>query len=859
MEQFITFLTTLLSRLSDLLPEIGVVLVSLLAVYILVRVVTVLLAFRWQLREDKIYLELIPPASITKKAHATQELFAVLHGLDSTRSWSDRLLGRRSTLSLEIVSTHAAGIRYILGVPAAEQKNVERMIHSYIPEAKVSMVDNYIQGSNEKRNSVVSFKQTRHFAFPLLSQSTLEEHDPIAYVTGAMTKLEPEETITYQIILTPRTVNEAKSIATKILSNEHTVSNLGRHSSGIVQKTAYGMNSLIFGLLDGFSSAGKNGANSISRHKQEVAMKLKPARVLTTFEQELIESIHHKVSQPLFQASIRVSVKMKDSSAQKERLKSMRNSFSSFNSPGYQALTVTKGIGAIITKKLHGYLFRHRLPSLYSETTNLFAASEISDLYHFPFTGTTNTENLVKSLSRTLPAPLSLKNNPVLDVVFGMNEYHGTDTPIGLTEAERERHVYIIGGTGNGKTTLLQYAIVQDINNRKGIAVIDPHGDLAETILDYVPEERVKDVIYFNPDDLDYPIGMNLLELTPGLTGNDLLREKDLITESVISIFRKIFSDDDGGGHRIEYVLRNAIHTALTQGNATLFTIYDLLNDPSYRNRVVAGLEDENLKNFWKNELGKAGDMQRVKMAAGITAKIGRFLFSASARQILEQPKSTIDFDDIIDSGKILICNFSKGLIGEDTSELFGITVLAKLQLASLRRARIKQNERRPFYLYVDEFQNFATTSFVQMLSEARKYKLFLLMAEQSTSQQDDRNMVNIILANVGTVITFRTGNPADEQSLLPLFAPYIEAGDIAQLPPFTFYARLAAVRSQEPMSGSTLLLDGSVTTHRDLILTETRKLYVKYEQADKLKNNIDIISRSTTPLTVNKIPKSNH
>lgn len=340
------------------------------------------------------------------------------------------------------------------------------------------------------------------------------------------------------------------------------------------------------------------------------------------------------------------------------------------------------------------------------------------------------------------------------------------------------------------------------------MAIVDPHGDMAETILRQVPSNRINDVIYFNPDDLEYPIGLNLLELTPGLTGNELLREKDIITESVISVFRKIFSEEDTGGHRIEYILRNTIQTALTIEDATLFTVYDLLNDTKYRRSITKTLEDKNLRNFWTNELGKAGDMQKVKMAAGITAKIGRFLFSASARQILEQPKSTIDFDDIINSGKILICNFSKGLIGEDTSELFGITVLAKLQLASLRRARIAQNQRRPFYLYVDEFQNFATQSFVQMLSESRKYKLFMTMAEQSTSQQKDQQMVSIILANVGTVICFRTGNPRDEQLLLPLFAPYIEQGEISNLPAFNFYAKLSAIRPQEPMSGQTLLLE---------------------------------------------------
>ena len=354
---------------------------------------------------------------------------------------------------------------------------------------------------------------------------------------------------------------------------------------------------------------------------------------------------------------------------------------------------------------------------------------------------------------------------------------------------------------------MLQHGIVQDMQHGKGLAVVDPHGDLSETILRHVPKDRIQDVVYFNPDDLMYPIGLNLLEIKEGLSGTELMREKDLITESVISVFRKIFSEEDTGGHRIEYVLRNTIQTALTIEGATLFTIFNLLNDPKYRKKIIKTLDNEDLVNFWKNEIGKAGEFQRIKMAAGITAKIGRFLFSASAKQILEQPRSTIDFDDIINSGKILICNFSKGLLGEDTSELFGITVLAKLQLASLRRARLQQTERRPFYLYVDEFQNFATASFVQMLSESRKYKLFMTMAEQSTSQQKDQQMVNVILANVGTVVCFRTGNPADEQLILPLFSPYIDSGEIANLSAFNFFARLSSLKAQEPLSGKTVLL----------------------------------------------------
>lgn len=414
----------------------------------------------------------------------------------------------------------------------------------------------------------------------------------------------------------------------------------------------------------------------------------------------------------------------------------------------------------------------------------------------------------------------------------GLTAYSGTDFTTVLQNAVT---AITTGGTGNGKTTMLFYEILQDIRAGNGIAVLDPHGDLAERILRHIPEERVKDVIYLNPDDLAYPIGMNLLELSPDLEGDDLLREKDLITEAAISVLRKIFSEDDSGGHRIEYVLRNTIQTALTLENSTLFTIFELLNDAKYRRKVVKTLEDKSLKDFWNNELGKAGDMQKVKMAAGITAKIGRFLFSASARRMIEQPKSTINFEDILATRKILICNFSKGLLGEDTSALFGTTVLAKLQTASLRRARIGQGERTPYYLYVDEFQNFATTSFVQMLSEARKYKLFLTMAEQSTSQQDEQRLVDIILANVGTVVCFRSGSPSDERLVLPLFMPFIQQGEIANLPAYSYYIRISAVNAQEPMSGVTIVVEETGNeSMAKRVVASSRQLYAKKTESEE-------------------------
>jgi len=824
----------IVSILDKTLPFIiGVLLIGLISSAVSYMLFKIMTFYRYK-NETRHYFEIIPPASAAIEAEATTELFKVIHGIGRTRSIINRLVGYRPRISLEIVATKHKGIRYIIGAPVSIARIVQQEVRSYIVDALITPTeDPYLSILSSYRSQPMEFRLRRHFALPLTPKNRLENHDPLAYLTGNMTALKENEMIIYQLVIIPRVIPKAKSIAGQVLTNEDVLSNLMDSHSNPLSSVFSFINSVIFSLLDSIGGITSRSTNSfhtvdpMAMHSRQVAMHLKPSRVLSTFEQEAVESIHSKLSEPLFQTSVRTIVVSPSKTEVRDRSRSLRTSLTTFSTTQYQSIISRFNLFNFIHNPFRLTLQRYRLPSFLLRSSLILSTSEISDLFHFPYAGTNKTENIVKSLSRTLPAPLSLKNNPTLDVLVGENIYHGVTTSIGLTNKERERHMYVIGGTGNGKTTMLQYMIIQDIKNGKGVAVIDPHGDMAQEILMNIPDERIKDVVYFNPDDLAYPIGLNLLELDKSLTGDDLLREKDLITESVISIFRKIFSSDDSGGHRIEYILRNAIQTSLTVPDCTIFTIYRLLNDVDYRKVVIKNLEDEDLNNFWNNELGKAGDMQKVKMVAGITAKVGRFLFSASAKRILEQPKSTICFEDIIDTGKILICNFSKGLIGEDTSELLGIAVLAKLQLASLRRARQIQAERRPYYLYVDEFQNFATISFVQMLSESRKYKLFLTMAEQSTSQQADKDMVNIILANVGTVVCFRTGNPVDEKIMLPLFYPYIDQGELMSLPSYNFYMRLAAIHSQEPLSGVTVV-SPSGTGNINQITDKSRRQYAK-------------------------------
>jgi hypothetical protein len=836
-------ITHWLHVLEGLLPIVVIVLATAALAVLVFFLATNLLDIYRLLKQKAVFLEITPPANTDRAPDANQRLFAVLHGMEGSRPLLGKLLRRKVVFSAEIPSTREQGIRYVMRVHEAEAEAFMQKIASHVPEAKLRRIGDYLPTDIDRSKvRVLSFKQTNSFAYPLREQSNLERQDPVAYINGAMTQLKPDELMALQLVISPAQIREAGIIHNRLTHNEMLVTQLGKRrlSGGKIFDV---INAILFGILDAIGetyhgpSRGASTAQRVAYRKQEVAARIRPARTLSLIEEELAESINRKLQQPLFRVDIRALVIADDNQRRKQRANGVRNALDAFKVPKYQSLKARFGFPVWFRGRYHLFGFVHRLPSIFARNTTILAASEIADLYHFPHSESTKTENVVKSLSKTLPATLALKNGTELEVILGRNHHLGTATDIGLTAEERERHVFIVGGTGNGKTTLLKYAIIQDIRAGKGVAVIDPHGDLAQELLEHIPKERINDVIYFNPRDISYPVGLNLLELPEGLSDDELLRAKDFVAETVVSIMRKTFSDDGTGGHRIEYVLRNAVLTALTVKDATIFTIYDLLTDKNFRKPIVDKLEQDWLKNFWRNEFSKAGDYQQVKMMSGVTSKIGRYHASASAERVLEQPKSTINFDEILD-GKILICNLPKGSIGEDTSEIFGISVLAKLQLAAYRRIEQKRTERKPFYAYVDEFQNFATTSFVEMLSEARKYKLFLIMAEQTTSQQDDEKMVNTILTNAGTIICFKSNSLEDERQMLHLFNGKVDPGEIANLPAYNFYAKLSGgLEPQDPVSGITVLVEDKGSQDiAEADIAASRKNYAKKYIAKKKK-----------------------
>lgn len=784
-----------------------------------------------QLKETYTFLEVTPPKETLKSSYTTQQLFNLLHGLARQRSWWHRFIGNQKSYAFEIVSTKDDGIRYLLRVNEEDADLIKKSLLSYLPGLSVTVVKDYLTESFDIQKSVIAqFSLANHFAFPLKKQDELGEHDPIAYITGNMTKLSKDELVVFQLVASPvnkSTIPDIKRISHLIYANKDLISGLkALRAAGLfvgifkaIVFLGFYVLTLPIGIVVFLASNGREGPLLPLPFGNE------PAKTANPYQEELEISIKAKLDQQLFATSIRLLVVGDNRADNYKRVRGFVSSLASFSNSAYQFIKRARELKVNYYERYKQFCFRQRLPAFF---TSILSVSEVADLYHFPFTKTTRTEDIQKIHSKELPAPVSLKKANDLDVVFAKNTYGGSTTKIGLTEDERRRHMYILGATGTGKSTMLLSMIKQDLENGKGFCVIDPHGELVDNILPMIPDNRIKDVIYFNPDDISYPVGLNLLELPTDISGDLLLREKELIAESIISLFHKVY-DDKYSGPRMEYILRNTIHTAFTVPNPTLFTVYKLLINEKYRKQVTRHLDDPNLNDFWKYEFSKAGDYQKVKMISPITNKIGRFLFSPTAKRILEQEKSTIDFDDIMDSGKILLCNVSKGKIGEDNSAVFGALIMTKIQLAALKRARVASKQRRDFYLYVDEFQNFATPSFAQILSEARKYKLNAILAHQTTSQLEDKSLVNVTLANTGTVICFRTANPEDEKLILPQFIPYVRPGEIDNLPSFHFYIKISAIRPEEPFSGETILINIPENTDRvEQIIKASRDHFTK-------------------------------
>lgn len=402
--------------------------------------------------------------------------------------------------------------------------------------------------------------------------------------------------------------------------------------------------------------------------------------------------------------------------------------------------------------------------------------------------------------------------------LFAETNFRGQRRAFGIKTDDRRRHMYVVGKTGMGKTTLLENMVLADIVAGHGVAYIDPHGDTAQNLLDFIPPHRINDVVYFNPSDVDFPIGFNILETTDP-------SKKHLVAAGLMAVFKKMWPDVWSA--RMEYMLLNTVLALLDVPGSTLLGIMRLLADADYRKRVTSLIQDPVVKTFWVKEFASFTEKYRIEAVAPLQNKVGQFLSANIVRNIVAQVKSTIDVRDIMDNRKIFIVNLSKGLLGEENARLLGGMIVTRLQLAAMERVDIVEKDRQDFYLYIDEFQNFATDSFKTILSEARKYRLSLTVAHQYIEQLDE-TVASAIFGNVGTIITFRVGAP-DSLVLENEFAPQFTAEDLVNLGKYDIYLKLMIDgAASQPFSAATLPPIATRTGSNDKVLKVSRERYAR-------------------------------
>ena len=419
-----------------------------------------------------------------------------------------------------------------------------------------------------------------------------------------------------------------------------------------------------------------------------------------------------------------------------------------------------------------------------------------------------------------MPIPQLEKLNGAEVIPFAETNYRGVRRKFGIKKDDRRRHMYLVGKTGMGKSTVMENMIIEDIRAGHGVGVIDPHGDLVEKILEFIPANRINDIVYVNPADMDWPIAFNVLESVDE-------KHKHLVASGLMGVFKKIWPDVWSA--RMEYIMNNTILALLDYPGSTMMGIQRMLSDKDYRKKVVDKTTDPVVKMFWVEEFAKYNERFASEAIAPIQNKVGQFLSSTMIRNIVSQVKSTIDMREIMDNGKVLLLNLSKGRIGEDNARLLGGMIITKLQISAMERVDIPMEDRRDFFLYVDEFQNFATESFASILSEARKYRLDLILAHQYLEQLDEK-VLPAVFGNVGTIVCFRIG-AQDAEFMEKEFMPKFEQTDLVNITKFNMYIRLMIDGvASEPFSATGLppLKDEEKTENMEKIIRSSRERYAK-------------------------------
>ncbi|MDR0979796.1 MAG: type IV secretion system DNA-binding domain-containing protein [Candidatus Nomurabacteria bacterium] len=698
---------------------------------------------------DNVLLLLEIPKDNDKKELAAEQLFAALHGIlrDKTELLNNN--GVQEHLSFEIVSQKGM-IQFFVWCPRPLRSFVEGQIYSQYPTVQIKAVDeDYL--THARDHSVVAMTEltlTENEALPIKTFDTFDV-DPLAGITGTLAKLEnTNEELWVQILARP------------INDDWHKKSKAWIDSIKNPKKFFLG-DLLDFKWIGGLISALWTPPESGSLAQPKIV-----AGEISDRDKARIKAAEDKMGALGYALKIRLVYLGQERENARLNLQALTGSFKQFNSP---ILNGFKPVGTDYTADLTAYHLRE-----FNDEGFVLNIKELASVYHLPNTSV-ETPNIVWATTRVAepPAKLPLLTGEIehdRDIsAFGLTNFRGINHQFGIWRRDRNRHIYIIGQTGAGKSGLLELFALSDIFYDQGYAIIDPHGDFAINNLRFVPEHRLKDVIYFNPSDKDFPIAFNPLEVTDE-------NRKPNISSEVIGVLKRMFGES--WGPRLEHILRYTLLALLDRPSTTLLDVSRMLTSATFRKETLEYCKDVTVLQFWKQEFGGWSEKQVAESIAPILNKVGAFTANPIIRNIIGQPKSSFDMRKIMDEGKILVVNLSKGLIGEDNAGILGAFLVTKIQLAAMSRADIERVEnRRAFYLYVDEFQNFATDSFAVILSEARKYGLNLTVANQYIAQMSD-SVRDAVFGNVGSMISFRV-SAEDAEFLARQFEPEFTAQDL--------------------------------------------------------------------------------
>ena len=646
-------------------------------------------------------------------------------------------------ISFEIVAKQE-DIRFYIWTPKPFQDLIEKQIHGAYPDAEITEVSEYNIFPENAKVAYKSLQLKKDNFYPVKTFRDLPT-DPLAALTSALAKMGEGEAAAIQILISPAESEWQKA------------------GSGFVSSTK----------------------------KQESD----PEKAKFAVPAKTLEAVENKVSKPGFETSIRIVCVSPNEASANAHLTNIMSAFQQFSGDlnGFTSRKIRRK-GAFVEDFLYRY---HPLYHLWGNRASVLNSEELATIFHFPNKLIT-TPHIHWLYAKRAPAPQEI---PTEGTFLGTSTYRGIKRSVYISDKDRMQHMYVVGKTGTGKSEFLKDLVMQDIKKGDGVCFIDPHGDAVEELLLLIPPERAEDVIYFNPSDTERPMGLNLLEARTE-------DEKHFAATAVINMMYKLFDPYKTGivGPRFEHAVRNAMLTAMSEDGSTFVEVMRILTDSRFVQELLPKVTDPIVRRYWTDQIAQTADFHKSEVLDYITSKFGRFVTNKMIRNIIGQSQSSFSFRDVMDSGKILFINLSKGTIGEENSSFLGLVLVPRILMAAMSRTDIPKEERRPFYLYVDEFQNFATPDFAVILSEARKYSLALCVANQFIGQVEEE-VKNAVFGNVGTIISYRIG-VTDANYLQHEFTPVFAEDDLLNVEKYHVFIKTIVKNEPVPPFSMDLFKD---------------------------------------------------